>query len=148
MNKFLPSLILKTKEDRKENIIQWFGLILFIIIVYLFIHFRNQNFLGQIKDKRLYTVGIISGFSRTKSTKFVKYIYSYNGHSYERESSISINKYKIGDRVLVVYNPDYKNGTILPYFIDDSIKEPMNGWEKPPMNITDEEVMKYLEDKY
>lgn len=148
MNKFLPSLKLKTKEDRKENIIQWFGLILFIIIVYLFIHFRNQNFLGQIKDKRLYTVGIISGFSKTRSTEFVKYIYSYNGHSYEGKAPKDISKFSVGEKVLVVYNPDTHIKYLVPYIIDDSIKEPMNGWEKPPMNITDEEVMKYLEDKY
>lgn len=147
MNKFLPSLK-NEKEDKKTEFLKWLGIILILIFLSGIIFFNQRNSLNEIKEKRLYTVGIISGFSRTKSTKFVKYIYSYNGHSYERESSISINKYKIGDRVLVVYNPDYKNGTILTYFIDDSIKEPMNGWEKPPMNITDEEVMKYLEDKY
>ena len=31
---------------------------------------------------------------------------------------------------------------------EDSIKEPKNGWENPPMNIKDEEVINYLEEKY
>lgn len=127
---------------------QWLVILTLVVITFVSIYLSNQKFLNQIKDKRLYTVGIIFGFSRTKSTKFVKYIYSYNGHSYERESSISINKYKIGDRVLVVYNPDYKNRTILPYFIDDSIEEPTNVWKYPPKGIKDKDVIKYLEEKY
>ncbi len=146
MNKFLPTF---KNSNKKEDIIQWVGVILFMIIVYLFIYNSNKNVIKSIKEKRLYTVGIISGFSKTKTTRFVKYICSYSDKTYENESSANINKYSIGDRVLVVYNPDTNINILLPYFIDDSIKEPYNGWSKPPMNnVTDYDVLKYLEKNY
>lgn len=147
MNKFLPSLK-NEKEDKKTEFLKWLGIILILIFLSGIIFFNQRNSLNEIKEKRLYTVGIISGFSKTRSTEFVKYIYSYNGHSYEGKAPKDISKFSVGEKVLVVYNPDTHIKYLVPYIIDDSIKEPMNGWEKPPMNITDEEVMKYLEDKY
>lgn len=146
MNNFLNT----TKNyNKKEDIIQWIGVILFMIIVYIFIYNSNKNVLKSIKEKRLYTVGIISGFSRTKTTKFVKYIYSSNKNTFEKEFSIDKDIYSIGDRVLIVFNPESKNSILLPYFIDDSIKEPYSGWNEPPMNnITDDDVIKYLEKNY
>ncbi|MCA4776955.1 hypothetical protein NZD85_13485 [Empedobacter stercoris] len=147
MNKFLPSLK-NEKEDKKTEFLKWLGIILILIFLSGIIFFNQRNSLNEIKEKRLYTVGIISGFSKTRSMEFVKYIYSYNGHSYEGKAPKDISKFSVGEKVLVVYNPDTHIKYLVPYIIDDSIKEPMNGWEKPPMNITDEEVMKYLEDKY
>lgn len=144
MNKFLP-----TFESKSKDGLQWIGIILIFIFLYTIIYFSNQNGLKSIKEKRLYTVGIISGFSRTKSTEFVKYICSYSGKTVEGKSSINISQYSIGDRVLVVYNPNSNIKILLPYFIDDSIKEPYNGWSKPPMNnVTDSDVIKYLEKVY
>ncbi|MFV0155653.1 hypothetical protein OBK03_07715 [Empedobacter falsenii] len=147
MNKFLPSLK-NEKEDKKTEFLKWLGIILILIFLSGIIFFNQRNSLNEIKEKRLYTVGIISGFSKTRSMEFVKYIYSYNGHSYEGKAPKDISKFSVGEKVLVVYNPDTHIKYLVPYIIDDSIKEPMNGWEKPRMNITDEEVMKYLEDKY
>lgn len=147
MNKFLPSLK-NEKEDKKTEFLKWLGIILILIFLSGIIFFNQRNSLNEIKEKRLYTVGIISGISKTRSMEFVKYIYSYNGHSYEGKAPKDISKFSVGEKVLVVYNPDTHIKYLVPYIIDDSIKEPMNGWEKPPMNITDEEVMKYLEDKY
>ena len=146
MNKFLAKF---KKHNIKEDLIQWLGIILIIIFFSIIIFYSNRNGLNNIKEKRLYTVGIISGFSRTKTTKSVKYIISYSGKTLEGKSSININKYSIGDRVLVVYNPNTNINILLPYFIDDSIKEPHDGWSKPPINnITDSEIIKYLEEKY
>ncbi len=146
MNEFLPTL---KNDNKKENIIQWLGIVLFLLITYLFIYNSNQNAVKNIKEKRLYTIGIISGFSKTRTTRFVEYIYSYSDKTFEGKSSVNINKYSVGDRVLVVYNTNTNVNILLPYFVDDSIKEPYNGWSKPPMiNVTDDDIIKYLEEKY
>ena len=146
MNKFLPTF---KNDNKKESFLQWLGLIAIILFTIVFIYFKNQNNINNIKEKRLYTVGIVSGFSRTKTVKLVKYIYSFKNNSFEKEASISNNKYSVGDRMLIVFNPESKNSFLLPYFIDDSIKEPYNGWSKPPMSdVTDSDVIKYLEENY
>lgn len=146
MNNFLPK---NENGNTKNEILKWIGIFLIMFFLSAIIYFNNKNALKDIKEKRLYTVGIISGFSKSRSMKLVKYIYSYNGKSFEGKAPRDINVFTIGDRALVIYNPNTNIKYLLPYFIDDSIKEPYNGWSKPPMsNVTDSDVIKYLEENY
>lgn len=146
INNFLPK---NENGNTKNEILKWVGIFLIILFLSAIIYFNNKNALKDIKEKRLYTVGIISGFSKSRSMEFINYIYSYNGKSFEGKAPRDINVFAIGDRALVVYNPNTNIKFLLPYFIDDSIKELYNGWSKPPMsNVTDSDVIKYLEENY
>ena len=132
----------------KENGNTLIGIFVLISFAIITIKIKNNYALKSIEDERLYTIGRISGFSKTKTTRFVKYIYSYNGKSFQSEKSYSNENHVIGERFLVVFNPNDNTNFLLPYKIDLNIEEPINGWKIPPNDIDENDIINYLKNKY
>ena len=136
------------KKDENFNLL-WAALIL--VVVGVFIYFRNHNSLGEIKEKHIYTVGTIRDYSPSRTGKMLNYTYFFKGKAYTGGYTFysKDERFTIGNRFLVILNPDDpETKFFIPYQISEDIDVPLEGWKEPPFDITESDVMRYLEVTY
>lgn len=136
--------ILNYLVDNKENIIQWLVLIGFFIMMLLISLYNTNHAKTSMKNKRKYNVGILSRSSKSKSGSYIHYIYTYKGKTYEGQVSGRLDPDKIGERRLIIFSLETNEKFLLPYVINDCINDPYNGWDKIPYNISEKDILKYL----
>lgn len=144
--KFLPK-----KVNKKVEYINMLWALLFFIGVLIFIYFRNHNSLGEIKENHIYTVGTVRDYSPTRTGRMLKYTFSYKEDAYVGGYKFygKNERFDIGKKFLIIFNPDNpETKFFIPYSLPDNMYAPPEGWKEPPLLITEEDVMKYLEEKY
>lgn len=143
---FLPK-----KVNNKEEFLSILWVVLFFIGVVLIIYFTNHNSLGKIKEKHVYTIGTVRDYSPSRTGKMLNYTYFFKGKAYTSGYTFygKDEKFATGNRFLVILNPDEpETKFFIPYQIPDDIDAPPAGWEEPPLDITEADVMRYLDDTY
>lgn len=143
---FLPK-----KLNKKAENLNLLWVVLFFLGVVAIIYFSNQKSLGKIKEKHIYTIGTVRDYAPSRTGKSLIYTYMFKGTAYTGGYTFygQNEKFSIGNRFLVILSPDDPDiAFFIPYQIPHDINAPNNGWEKPPLNITEMDVMRYLEEKY
>jgi|SRR5690606_20549310 len=143
---FLPK-----KVNKKEELLSILWAILFFLGVVTIIYFSNRKSLGKIQENHVYTIGTIRDYAPSRTGKSLIYTYMFKGIAYTGGYKFygQNEKFSIGNRFLVILSPDDPDiAFFIPYQIPEDINAPNNGWEKPPLNITETAVMRYLEEKY
>lgn len=138
------------KKDENFNLL-W--AILILIIVGGGIYFRNNNSLRDIKEKHVYTIGTVRDYSPSRTGKMLNYTYFFEGKTYTGGYTFysKHERFAIGNRFLVILNPDKpETKFFIPHLITEDIHAPLEGWKEPPLdiNITETDVMKYLDETY
>lgn len=137
--------------NKKDEIINLIGALLLFIIIALFIYFRNHSSLGEIKENHVYTVGTVRDYSPSRTGRVLKYTFSYKNEVYVGGYTFYGNddRFAIGKKFLVIFNPkDPETKFFIPYSLPDSTYAPIEGWKSPPLSITEEDIMRYLDEKY
>lgn len=143
---FLPK-----KVNKKQEYLSVLWAVLFFIGVVLVIYFTNHNSLGKIKEKHVYTVGTIRGYSPARTGKMLNYTIAYKDSIYVGGFKFygKDERFTIGNRFLVILSPDNpETKFFIPYLIPKDVDAPPEGWKDPPLDITEADVMRYLEEKY
>lgn len=139
------------KLNKKDENINFIGALILFATVSLFIYFGNKSSLREIKDNKIYTVGTVRAYTPSRNGRMLKYTFSYKEDAFVGGFKFygKDDKFDIGKKLLVVFNPaNPETNFLIPYSFPDNIYAPPKGWKEPPLSITEEDVMKYLEEKY
>lgn len=137
--------------NKKEENYTLLWVILFFLFVCLYIYFNNHNSLSKIKEKYVYTIETVRDYSPSRTGKILYYTYFFKEKAYTGGYKFyeKDEKFAIGNRFLVILNPDEpETKFFIPYQIPDNIEAPPEGWKELPLDITDNEVIRYLEKKF
>lgn len=120
------------------------GCLIFLLIIFSTVYKYNIDLIKSINKKKIYANATIFEIYRSKSGTKARYYYSYNGKTLNNETTARTSYYR-GANYFVVFNPDYpKEPVFIPIKITDNLYSPQEGWSRPPMNIKEDEIKKYV----
>lgn len=137
----------KMKIDLKkiftlENIASTGVIIIFITIAFVLDYKKDK----ELFSNGVYTVGEIKDIKAMKGGIMYYYEFDIYGFTYNGKTKGGKRK-QIGDLCFVIYNKkNYKHNSMLTNLdnVPDSIDYPSKSWEKIPINVDGQEIMKGL----